>query len=185
MNLWLMLFLGVSLLFNVFFIAVAFMQPYRMLFKHMWHKAYSDTSDKVSGLFLNKNGVVTMELLDVESGHVKRNDGRYVLNHNAQFSWHGVPLQIWLEGQSRPVNPYGEGESLSTKELNTIMRAGQVDEFIQDLLDRLKQYYPMAITVCVVFAGFVLLSIYFGWNIWDYLINQGATVIPPNNVTGG
>ena len=141
----------------------------------------------VNIIFLRRNHVSQEMFMKKESdGSFKIDDQRYTVNPLATFIHDGIPTQINKEGEAEAFNIYNhpDARGMSTAELENIIMANEVN----DLASTLRKMLPLIIIFMVILVGFIIVSVYFNWKIFDEIsqkhlldsIQAAATVaVPP------
>jgi len=120
----------------------------------------------VNIIFLRRNHVSQEMFMKKESdGSFKIDDQRYTVNPLATFIHDGIPTQINKEGEAEAFNIYNhpDARGMSTAELENIIMANEVN----DLASTLRKMLPLIIIFMVILVGFIIVSVYFNWKIFD------------------
>jgi len=122
-------------------IALFFWQPFKTVALHAYRRSKINDEDKLNALFITKSGKVKETICDVEGDQtIRYKEDKYAINPNLQFMHHGVPTQVYIEGQTEPLDIADEGQNkFTTKELNAVMIGSEASELIS-LLQRIAPY---------------------------------------------
>jgi len=169
----------ISGVINALFILALFIEPYRSIAREATRRFYRSSSNKVRCVFFGKNGNVQDKVCSIQKdGTVEYKDDSYMLNPKLQFNFWGVQTQFYNEGEPEPINPFGDEEAqrITTRELNTVMIGGHIDDF----LALLKQYKPVAIAGVAALVILAFGSLYLNWRIFDIVVQGGSKTLMPN-----
>lgn len=128
----------------------------------------------VNTVFVSKNGTAEeiFKKIDVHDKSLKIGSHKYVIDRKKTILFDGIPTMLHFEGLSEPQS-WTDPLSMSTGELQQIIENNKREGF----MEMLAKYYPVAIllvVVCILFSG---LALYFNWQIFDSIVQDGARVI--------
>lgn len=127
-------------------------------------------------LFVHKNGTAEeiFKKVDVGDKSLVINGDKYVIDRKNTILYDGIPTMLHFEGISEP-QEWNDPTGMSTGELQQIIENNKREGFIE----LLKQYWPLALTLVAVVVILALVSLYFNWQIFDIIVQQGTGELVP------
>lgn len=131
----------------------------------------------VNTIMLHNNGVANEHFIKkTEDNAFRFGQGRYVVVRNHSILLDGIPTQFNIEGISEPLHLNSKDaateEKMSTAEINQLI----LNNATQDFLAILNNMKPYLIIIAVVMVVAVAAGLYFNWQIYDALVQQGVNV---------
>ena len=163
----------ISLAFNIMFLALAFIEPYKSIFEHMLKTWTHQNGKKLNAFMFTKSGALLNVYGDIEQdGTFKYRDNKYLVNKQAFFNYKGLPTQLYKENVMEPVDPFNRPEvrELTTIEGNTVMASNQ-DPY--DILQTLKKYALYAAFAVVGLIGVLGALAYLQYEVFDVIVQSG------------
>lgn len=131
----------------------------------------------VNTIILHNNGVANEHFIKkTEDNAFKFGQGRYVVVRNHSILLDGIPTQFNVEGIAEPLHLNSKDaeteEKMSTAEINQLILHNSTQDFLA-ILNNMKPYLIIIVVVMVIA---VAAGLYFNWQIYDSIVQQGANI---------
>lgn len=173
------------LAFNVMFVALAFIEPYRSIFQHMMKTWTHQHGEKLNAFIFTKSGAMVNVYGDIkEDGSFEYRDNKYLVNKQAFFNYKGLPTQLYKENVMEPIDPFQRPEvrELTTMEGNTVLLS---DDNLIDILQKVKKYAPYVGFGIVGLIGVLGALAYLQYEVFDAIVQSGQQAAEIANQAGG
>ena len=171
----LILGLSLSIMFNVLVILILIGTGIGKDVFNRWIWKLKHRSGKYAyTLMATKSGNIKEVFASVNKGKFVWNDESYVRNPRMTRNYRGIPANFHREGTPNCIDPWGEDLAdwaISTGELDDVMMANQ--EF--DTRAFLQKWATIIIIGLLVLVASSLISIYFGYSVFETLRDVPAT----------
>lgn len=129
----------------------------------------------VNVIMLHNNGVANEHFIkksDDNSFRFGKGKDRYVVVRKKSILLDGIPTQINIEGIAEPIDVISSDtdEKMATAEIEQLIMNNETKDFVQ----MLKEYKPYALVLIGVIVVAVGAGLYFNWQIYDSIVQQGA-----------
>lgn len=139
-------------------------------------------------IMLHNNGVANEHFIkksEDNSFRFGKSKDRYVIVRKKSILLDGIPTQINIEGITEPIDIMSTDtdEKMATAEIEQLIMNNETKDFVQ----MLKEYKPYAIILVGVIVVSVAASLYFNWQIFDSIVQNGLVIANPgtNELVGG
>lgn len=174
---------SLSIVFNIIIIGSVFLTGIgRQAWKRFWNKLRHGKGGFVNTLFIDKDGNIKEIFKKVdEEGLFRVGDNPYSRSPRCLLNYEKIPTYIHMENKTEPVNPYAGFDS-DEAEAIAMASAGEIDNAIitsqnMDAMTFLKKLLPIAMILVGIVVIIAAAGIYFNWQIYDIIVQQGQNVV--------
>jgi hypothetical protein len=174
MSIYLWTSLAVSLAVNATAVMSYIADPGRSVVKRWWKQFTKDTGKYYNVLFITTDGTIREEYpKKEEDGSFTIDGARYAPNNRAKLLYKSFQTYLVHEGKSEVLDPLNLASgSITAEAVERIILNAEQSKII-DKIQNLLMY--AGIGVAIVGAG-VLAMLYFQWNVYDVVVQQGAQI---------
>ena len=174
---------SLSIVFNFIIIGILFLTGIgKEVWTRFWNRIRHNKGGYVNSLFIDKDGNIKEVFKKVdEKGMFSVADNSYGRSPRCLLNYKKIPTYIHMENKPEPINPY-VGFNPEDAESIAMASAGEIDNAIitsqkMDAMSFLKKLLPLAIILIGVVAFVAAAGIYFNWQIYDIVVQQGQQVV--------
>lgn len=175
-NMWSVVIASLSVMVNIIVLGLVFATKIgQEAFKRFWNRVRYRKGGYVNSLYISKNGNVMEKFLKIDDeGKIKINNKSYVRNPRHLLNYKNIPTYVHIEDTPNPIAPFHKwrDEELSSSELDEVMMNAR--DF--DIKAFFRKIAPFVLIACVVVVGVMAGSLYFNWQIYDVIVQSGASV---------
>lgn len=166
--------LAVSLALNAASIMSYVADPGRSVVKRWWKRFNKSTGKYYNVLFITTDGTVQEKYPRKEDdGSFTLNGSRYAPNNRAKLLYKSFQTYLVHEGKSEVLDPLDLASgSISAEAVERIILNAEQSKIVEKI-EQLLIY--AGIGAAIVGAG-VLAMLYFQWNVYDVVVQQGAQI---------
>lgn len=164
-----------SILINFIVIVILFISGIgRRVLKRMRQKFLYSKGGYVNTVFLSKNNTAeeVFKKVNKEDKSLMIDKDKYTIDRTRTILLDGIPTMLHIQGYTEPVDWRDPSTAMSTGEITQIIENNKRE----GLIDMIKQFKPVVIAAVIVMVLLAVVSIYFNWQIYDVLVQQGVEI---------